>query len=153
MSTEQRRHVRFSLDIPAVRYTKYGEAAEIVLNQISVGGCLTEWDETIYVGDEFRLLIQLPNRNFLPLTCKALYRFEGNGIGAKFLAITRFEQELLSGIISHSLERQGLTLQIDPFAQPKKLFVKNETPKITDSRQQKEEILDEILSANDRFQI
>ena len=153
MSIEQRQHVRFSLDIPAVRYTKYGEASEIVLGQISIGGCLTEWDETVYVGDEFRLLIRLPNKNFLPLTCKVLYKFEGNGIGAKFLAITQFEQELLSKIISQSLERQGLTLQVDPFAQPKKLFVKNEAPKITDNRHQKEEILDGILSVNDRFQI
>lgn len=153
MSTEQRRHVRFSLDIPAVRYTKYGEATDVVVNQISIGGCLTEWDENVYVGDEFRLLIQLPNKNFLPLNCKVLYKFEGNGNGAKFLAITQFEQELLSKIISRSLEQQGLPTHVDPFAQPKKLFNKNEIPKSTDSRQQKEEILDEILSGSDRFQI
>ncbi len=151
MSTEQRRHVRFSLDIPAIRYTKYGEASEILLSQISIGGCLTEWDENVYVGDEFRLLIRLPNKNFLPLTCKVLYKFEGNGIGAKFLAITQFEQELLAKIISQSLEQEGLPIHVDPFAQPKKLFNKNEVPKITDSRQQKEDILDEILSLNDRF--
>jgi hypothetical protein len=153
MSTEQRRHIRFSLDIPAIRYTKYGEAAELLLNQISLGGCLTEWDETVYAGDEFRLLIQLPNRNYLPLACKALYRFEGNGIGAKFMGITHFEQELLTRVISHNLERQGLALQVDPFAPPKKIYNSNESPKITDSRQQKEEILDEILSTNDRFLI
>ena len=151
MSIEQRRHVRFSLDIPAIRYTKYGEASEIVLNQISIGGCLAEWDETIYVGDEFRLLIRLPNRNFLPLTCKVLYKFEGNGVGAKFLAITQFEQELLSKIISRNLEQQGLPLQVDPFSQPKKTLNRSQVPKITDSRQQTEDILDEILSANERF--
>jgi hypothetical protein len=153
MSTENRRHVRFSLDIPAVRYTKYGEASDVLLSQISIGGCLTEWDENVYVGDEFRLLIQLPNKNFLPLTCKVLYKFEGNGIGVKFLTITQFEQELLTKIISQNLERQGLPLNIDPFAQPKKLFIKNETPKITDSRRQDEKILDEILSAGDGYQI
>ncbi len=153
MSIEHRRHIRFSLDIPAVRFTKYGEAADILLNQISIGGCLTEWDETVFVGDEFRLLIRLPNQNFLPLTCKALYRFEGNGIGARFLAITQFEQELVSKIIAQTLERQGLTLEADPFALPKKTLNRNEVPKVTDSRQQKEEILDEILSANDNFQI
>ena len=152
MSIEQRRHVRFSLDIPAIRYTKYGEAAEIAVTQISIGGCLTEWDENLYPGDEFRLLIPLPNKNFVPLTCKVLYKFEGNGIGVQFLTITQFEQELLSKIITQTLERQGLPVAVDPFAQPKKIFVKNETPGISDSRRQKEDVLDEILSANNRFQ-
>ena len=92
MSIEQRRHIRFSLDIPAIRYTRYGEALETVLNQISIGGCLAEWDENVYVGEEFRLLVQLPNKNFLPLKGKALYRFADIGIGTKFLDITQFEQ-------------------------------------------------------------
>jgi hypothetical protein len=153
MSIEQRQHVRFSLDIPAIRYTKYGEASEILLSQISIGGCLTEWDENVYLGDEFRLLIRLPNKNFLPLTCKVLYKFEGNGIGAQFLSITQFEQELLSKVISQSLENLGLPTNVNPFAEPKKSSNKNETPKITDSRRQKEDVLDEILSANDHFQI
>lgn len=153
MSAEQRRHVRFSLDIPAVRYTKHGEATEIIVNQISIGGCLTEWDEDVYAGDEFRLLIQLPNKNFLPLSCKVLYKFEGNGIGAQFLEITQFEQELLTKVISQSLERQGLPMHVDPFAQPKKFSGKNEVPQITDNRQQKEKILDDILSIGDRFRI
>jgi len=151
MSLEHRRHIRFSLDIPAVRYTKYGESAEILLNQISIGGCLTEWDENVYVGDEFRILIQLPNKNFLPLTCKVLYKFEGNGIGVKFLSITQFEQELLTKIISQNLERQGLPMNVDPFAQPKKSYVGNESPQITDSRRKKEDILDGILSLNERL--
>jgi len=145
MSIEQRRHIRFSLDIPAIRYTRYGEALETVLNQISIGGCLAEWDENVYVGEEFRLLVQLPNKNFLPLKGKALYRFADNGIGTKFLDITQFEQELLSRIISHNLEQQGLPLPIDPFAQPKD-FIKNKFPTLTDNRGRREEILDNILS-------
>ncbi len=144
MSIEQRRHIRFSLDIPAVRYTKYNEAVETVLNQISIGGCLLEWDETVYVGDEFRLLVQLPNGNFLPLACKTLYRFEDGGVGAKFLDITRFEQELITKIITHSLENQGLPMQVDPFAQPKK-SVFQPPPQITDDRRKREEILEDIL--------
>ena len=146
MGIEQRRHIRFSLDIPAVRYTKYGEAMETVISQISIGGCLAEWDENVYVGDEFRLLLQLPNKNYLPLTCKALYKFADNGIGSKFLDITHFEQELLAKIISNTLEKQGLPLQVDPFAQPKKPS-RNEAPKLTDHRRQKDEMLEEILSA------
>lgn len=153
MSIEQRRHIRFSLDIPAVRHTKYGEAAEIALNQISIGGCLTEWDENVFVGDEFRLLLQLPNKNFLPLACKVLYKFEGNGIGVKFSAITLFEQELITKIISQTLERQGLPLQVDPFAQPKNSPKRTEAPKITDRRRQDEDILDKILAVDERFQI
>ena len=145
MGIEQRRHIRFSLDIPVIRYTRYGEAIETIIYQISIGGCLAEWDDSVYVGDEFRMLLQLPNRNFLPLSCKAMYKFADNGIGAKFLDITQFEQELLAGIISHTLGKQGLPLQVDPFAMPK-MPIQNRTPKITDSRQQKDELLEEIFS-------
>lgn len=149
MGIEHRRHIRFSLDIPAIRYTKYGEAVETMISQISIGGCLAEWDENVYVGDEFRLLIQLPNKNFLPLLCKAMYKFADNGIGTKFLDITQFEQELLAKIISNTLEKQGLPLQVDPFAQPKRPSVKEE-PQITDSRRQKDNILEEILSIGNK---
>ena len=151
MGIEQRRHIRFSLDIPAIRYTRYGEAMETLISQISIGGCLAEWEDSVYVGDEFRLLIQLPNKNFLPLTCKAMYKFSDNGIGIKFLDITQFEQELLAKIISKTLEKQGLPLQVDPFAQPKKP-VKIETPKDTDNRRKRDEILEDILSASGKLQ-
>jgi hypothetical protein len=151
MGIEHRRHIRFSLDIPAIRYTKYGEAIDTVISQISIGGCLAEWDENVYVGDEFRLLLQLPNRNYLPLTCKALYKFADNGIGTKFVDITQFEQELLAKIISNTLEKEGLPLQIDPFALPRNA-VKNEVPKITDARQQKDEMLEEILATGNNIQ-
>jgi hypothetical protein len=144
MGIEQRRHIRFSMDIPATRYTKYGEAVETVISQISIGGCLAEWDESVYIGDEFRLLLQLPNKNFLPLTCKALYKFPDNGIGTKFMDITQFEQELLAKIISHSLEMQGLPLQVDPFALPRK-SVSADVPRVSDSRREKDEILENIL--------
>lgn len=144
MSIEKRRHIRFSLDIPAVRYSKYGEAMEILLHQISIGGCLAEWEENILVGEEFRLLIRLPNQNWLPLACKALYKFADNGIGVKFLNITQFEQELVSKIISENLETQGLPMQVDPFGAPRK-FAKTK-PSVTDARLSKDEILEDILS-------
>ena len=145
MSIEQRRHIRFSLDIPAVRYTKYGERLEIVINQISIGGCLVETEENIFVGEEFRLEVRLPNKNWLPLYCKVLYKTESVGIGAKFLNITRFEQELLAKIISQSLETSNLPFQVNPFQNPNKLN-QNREPRITDGRLQKEEILENILS-------
>ena len=146
MSIEKRRYIRFSLDIPAIRYNKYGETVETLLHQISIGGCLAEWDESILVGEEFRLLIQLPNKNFLPLACKALYRFADNGIGIKFLGITQFEQELISKIISENLETQGLPLQIDPFGVPRTYV--EQKPRITDTRADNDEILEDILSIN-----
>ena len=147
MSIEKRRFIRFSLDVPALRYTRYGDALEIMLHQISVGGCLAEWDENILVGEEFRLLIQLPNKNWLPLKCKTLYRFTDNGVGIKFLDITQFEQELISRIISRNLETQGLPLQVNPFGIPSTFAAKtNAEPKITDKRLQNDRLLDDILS-------
>ena len=147
MSLEKRQFIRFSLDIPAVRFTRYGEAVDTILHQISIGGCLAEWDENVLVGDEFRLLMRLPNQNFLPLSCKALYRFADNGIGVRFLEITQFEQELVSQIISQNLEDQGLPLQIDVFGLPPTYIPpKDRKPKITDARQQADEILEDILN-------
>ena len=146
MSIEQRRHIRFSLDIPAIRYSKYGERVGTVINQISIGGCLVETEENIFVGEEFRLEVQLPNKNWLPLYCKVLYKTEDTGIGAKFLNITRFEQELLAKIISRSLEASNLPVQVNPFQNPTKLN-QNTEPRITDRRVQQEEILEQILSS------
>ena len=146
MSIEHRRHIRFSLDIPAIRYSKYGERVGTVINQISIGGCLVETEENVFVGEEFRLEVQLPNKNWLPLYCKILYKTDDMGIGAKFLNITRFEQELLAKIISHSLEASNLPVQVSPFQNPSKLN-QNKEPRITDPRLQKEEILEQILSS------
>lgn len=147
MSISERQHIRFSLDISAIRQMKYGEAIETVLHQISIGGCLLEWDENIYIGDELRILARMPNGNYLPLTGKALYIFDGIGIGIIFLNITRFEQEILAKIISHSLESQNLPMQVDPFSQPKRTFRTSEPPepRILSEKQKREEILDEIL--------
>lgn len=145
MSIENRRHIRFSLDIPAFRFTKYGEKSETVLQQISISGCLCEWDETIYPGDVFRVLIRLPNKNFLPLMCEALYRAENNGIGCRFLDITRFEQDLLTEIITAHLKDAGLPLQVDPFMQP---IILNKKPDLISavSQTQTDQMRDKILS-------
>jgi hypothetical protein len=149
MSIQQRQHIRFSLDIPAIRYSNFGEKQHTVLNQISVGGCLFEWDESVLTGDVFRLEIQLPNKNWLPLSCKVLYKFENNGIGAKFLDITKFEQELVGQIISHALAQEGLPMEIDPFAPPPKFTNSHQKPKpsLTDKRKQKDELLEKIMSS------
>ena len=145
MSIEQRRHIRFSLDIPAIRYTRYGERFEISLNQISIGGCLIESDENLYIGDEIRLEVQLPNKNWLPLCCKILYATEEAGVGVKFINITKFEQELVAKIISHNLEKSGLPLQINPFENPPKFRDAGE-PRFTDRRREREEMIEKIMS-------
>src|SRR5687767_13404972 len=104
MSIEQRRFIRFSLDIPAFYHKNNGEVARTFIRQVSISGCLAEWDENIFTGDQFRLELELPNKNRLPLLCKVLYKFPGKGIGSKFLDVTLFEQELIGQIISQTLE-------------------------------------------------
>jgi hypothetical protein len=148
MSISQRKHIRFSLDIPAIIYTKYGERQETRLEQISIGGCFTGWEENIYIGDEFRMEIELPNKNYLPLYCRALYRFEHAGIGVKFMGISEFEQELISGIIAHKLEAEGVPLQIDPFTLPPTFMAEHPSPRVTDIRQKRDAVLERIMSGD-----
>jgi hypothetical protein len=149
MSIAQRKHTRFSLDIPALLVTKFGERQETLLQQISIGGCFTDWEENIYAGDEFRLEIELPNKNRLPLRCKAIYRFEDTGIGVKFLEITQFEQELISKIIARRLELEGLPMEIDAFRQPTKFVENRNELRQTDARAEKELMLEKVMSGED----
>src|SRR5687767_1643117 len=148
MSINQRKHVRFSLDIPAVMITKYGERQNTLLQQISVGGCFTDWEENIYAGDEFRLEIELPNKNRLPLSCKAVYRFEDTGIGVKFLNISQFEQELISTIIAHRMEAEGVPLSVSPFEEPTGFDSAPHELRLVTARDQREERLTEAMSSD-----
>ncbi len=149
MSIEQRQHTRFSLEIPATIYSKFGERQVTMLQQISIGGCFTGWEENIYAGDEFRLEIELPNKNRLPLICKAIYRFENTGIGVKFVDISQFEQALVSKIIAERLAIEGLPPPADPFIQPTTLANESSPPRITDERHSKEEMLERIMSGDE----
>lgn len=151
MSINQRQHIRFSLDIPAFIYTKFGEKQETRLQQISIGGCFTGWEENIYIGDEFRMEIELPNKNFLPLACKALYRFDHTGIGVRFTDVSQFEQELISKIIANKLDLEGVPLQIDPFTLPPTFVGDDPSPRITDIRQKRDALLERIMTADDPF--
>ena len=119
MSISQRKHIRLTLDIPAIRFSPEAERIPTVLYQISVGGCLIEWDETIADGDEFRMLVQLPDKNWLPLDCKALYRCEDDGVGIQFENISAFEQSLLVSVMSANLENEGIPFELDPFQKPR----------------------------------
>lgn len=145
MSISQRQHIRFSLDLTAWILDKFGERQETRLQQISIGGCFTGWEENIYIGEEFRMEIALPNGNFLPLACKAIYRFEDTGIGVRFLDLTQFEQELISTIIVHRLDEEGVPHQIDPFHLPPTFAGDDPSPRVTDIRQKRDSILEHIM--------
>ena len=101
------------------RFTPDGERLETLIYQISVGGCLIEWDETIRKGERFRMEIQLPNLNWLPLYCKAVYSFTDDAIGIQFEDISQFEQDLLVEVMSNKLTREGIPFDFDPYATPK----------------------------------
>ena len=147
MSIEKRRFIRFSLDIPAARFNEDGEKVHIMINQISIGGCLLDWEGVISVGDEFRMEVLLPNRNYLPLSCKAVYRFSGRGIGVKFMDISQFEQELIAGIISESLESAGLPVLVDPFSQPPRFLENNERKRNIPQINDDEDILENTIAS------
>jgi hypothetical protein len=132
MSINQRQHIRFSLDLPATLVTKFGDRQETILQQISIGGCFTGWEENIYPGDEFRLEIDLPNGNRLPVTCRAIYRFDDTGIGVRFSDISRFEQDLISSVIADRLANEGLPMEVDPFSQPAKTIDREDEGEISD---------------------
>jgi hypothetical protein len=148
MSINQRRHVRFSLDIPAVLITKYGERQHTLLQQISIGGCFTDWEENIYAGDEFRLEIELPNKNRLPLSCKAVYRFEDTGIGVKFMNISEFEQSLISKIIADRMDAEGVPLSISPFDEPKRFTEPDTAPRMSTPRERQDAMLGEVMASD-----
>lgn len=119
MSINKRKHIRLNLNFPAFRFTEMGEKIEVMIYQISIGGCFIEWDENIEKNGEFRLEIMLPNKNWLPLRCQPLYFAKSDGIGIKFLDITQFEQELIAQIMSEGLAKEGIPNKIDPFSAPK----------------------------------
>ncbi|MEO8649194.1 MAG: PilZ domain-containing protein [Acidobacteriota bacterium] len=147
MSIDQRKHIRFSLDIPCTLINKFGEPQETLLQQISIGGCFTEWEENVYPGDEFRLEIPMLNRNKIPLRCKAIYRFEDTGIGVKFIDISRFEQDLVAGVITDRLANEGLPVNVSPFAAPAMVASEGtaRSQPVT-PRDTREAILEEIMS-------
>jgi hypothetical protein len=148
MSIEQRKHTRFSLEIPAVITTKYGERQETMLQQISIGGCFTGWEENIFAGDEFRMEIELPNGNRLPLACKAVYRFENTGLGVQFLDITEFEQSLIGKIINEKLRAEGLPVYAESMTRQPVDAAKSKIA-VTDERLFRENMLEKIMSGDD----
>lgn len=148
MSIEKRRFIRFSLDLQAFRRSENHELVPTLIRQISIGGCMIGWDENVFIGDQFRLEIELPNKNRIPVTCKALYKFPSNGIGTKFIEISQFEQELLGQVISHSLESNGLPLLVDPFTIPPTYIAQATDDEELFKKQREESIAEEVMSSD-----
>lgn len=123
-----------------------GEKRPVVIQQISVGGCLVDWDKDFYPGDQFRLELELPNRNRLPLTCRVVYCFNNVAIGAKFIDITKFEQDLIARTISARLELDGLPLPIDAFEKPPTFDEAEIELKVQTQRERLEEKLEEVMA-------
>ncbi len=119
MSINKRKHIRLTLNIPAFRVRETGEKIGMMIYQISIGGCFLESYENIRKDEEFRLEIQLPNKNWLPLQCQVLHIKKSDGIGVRFQEITKFEQELIARIMTKSLADDGIPLKVDPFSAPK----------------------------------
>ena len=127
---------------------RVGAKYSTTLQQISVGGCLIPCREDLYPGDEFRLEIQLPNGNFVPLSCKAIYRVDDRGIGAKFLDITKFEQELVAKIIRARMESEDLPTVCDPMESPGRTIDRADPLRITDRRAIREAMLEEVMASD-----
>ncbi len=143
MSIENRQHLRFSLDLPAFRNPQKGEPTEVWIKQLSIGGCLIEWVDFFSAEDDFRLEFILPNNNHLPLHCKVIYRAVGSSVGVKFYGITKFEQELLSNIISDTLKKEGFPLTLDPFSEPPPIIKEEPTKKVSKKKINQDENLEE----------
>ena len=148
MPTNQRQYLRFSLDVEAILRGRFGVKTPTTLHQISIGGCLLPCQPDLYPGDQFRLEIELPNGNYVPLTCKAIYRSEEMGLGAKFLEITKFEQELLAKVIQAKLETEGLPVVCDPMAAPVRLFDRADPLRLTDRVVVRESMLEEVMAVD-----
>jgi hypothetical protein len=117
VSNESRQYIRFSITLQARRQVLGDRISPILIKQISLGGCMVEWDENATIGDKLRVEVLLPNGNWLPLVGKVLYRMPENGFGLKFQDITQFEQELLADLIQMHFEKRGMAYQ-NPFALP-----------------------------------
>jgi PilZ domain len=117
VSSETRQYIRFYITLQARRKIFGAGISPVLVKQISLGGCMVEWDENVSIGDKIRIEVLLANGNWLPLIGKVLYRMPENGLGIKFQEITQFEQEILADLIQKQMERRGLPYE-NPFALP-----------------------------------
>jgi hypothetical protein len=82
----------------------------------------------------------------VPLTCRIVYCFENSCVGAKFVDITKFEQDLVAKTIAYRLELDGLPLPIDAFEKPPTFDEADVTLKVSTERDRYEEKLEEVMT-------
>jgi len=90
-----------SLNIPAFRTTEEGERRETIVQQINIDDFLIELEEKIEPNEEFRIEIEMPNKNWLPLTCRTVERPEKEGNNYEMIDLTEFEIDLIGEILSY----------------------------------------------------
>ncbi len=90
-----------SLNIPAFRTTVEGERRETIVQQINIDDFLIELEEKIEPDEEFRIEIEMPNKNLLPLTCRTVERTEKEGNNYEMIDLTEFEIDLIGEILSY----------------------------------------------------
>jgi hypothetical protein len=108
MLLERRSHQRYALTLTAEKTDENGLVTQIQILELSVGGCFLQWFSGAELGDNFRLKIPLESGNVLPVYCKVIYRFPNNGIGIKFVGLTRFEQDLIAELIFSHVRQEKL---------------------------------------------
>ncbi len=102
MSSKQLPSHENSLNIPAFRFTEKGEKVETIVREINLDDFLIMLEENIQPVEDFRLEIQLPDQNWLPLVCKSVERESDADVScAKLIDITDFELELLGHVLEH----------------------------------------------------
>ena len=80
-----------TLNIPAFRVNEEGVKRETIVQQINVDDFLIELEEKIEHDQEFRIEIEMPNKNFLPLTCRVVERTEKEGNNYEMIDLSEFE--------------------------------------------------------------
>ena len=90
-----------SLNIPAFRTTEDGERRETIVQQINIDDFLIELEEKIEPDEEFRIEIEMPNKNWLPLTCRTVERPEKEGNSYEMIDLSEFEIDLIGEILSY----------------------------------------------------
>lgn len=90
-----------SLNIPAFRINEEGEKRETIVQQINIDDFLIELEEKIEADEEFRIEVEMPNKNWLPLTCRVAERPEKEGNNYEMIDLTEFEIDLIGEILSY----------------------------------------------------
>ena len=103
---EKRRHPRIPLKWPIILMTPQGPIMGVTCN-ISVGGALIFYSETIETEDEFQVILKSSGDHELPITCKKVWsdkmvadNSEYNAIGLLFAKISSSIQNFIASLVA-----------------------------------------------------